>query len=177
MTRLVLIRHAEPAVTNDIAPAQWLLTAQGRSDATLLGQRLTAAFTGYPVWASPEIKAGQTAALAFPSTVARVREQLREVDRPRYADPDDLANALKAYLEGKATDGWERREEALARLALLEADAAGLRCLVVVSHGLLITTWLQHHLDLDDPFSFWSGLRTPDAWEFDPEERSLRRLA
>jgi hypothetical protein len=58
----------------------------------------------------------------------------------------------------------------------LQRDAGSFERLVVVSHGLLLTTWLEHEIGLDDPFSFWSNLRMPDAWELSPEERSLTRL-
>ena len=48
---------------------------------------------------------------------------------------------------------------------------------MVVSHGVLLTTWLHHEIGLEDPFLFWSNLRTPDAWELSLEEKTLERIA
>ena len=45
-----------------------------------------------------------------------------------------------------------------------------------MSHGLFITTWLDHEMGLTDPFVFWSELRMPDAWELDLDEKSFRRI-
>ena len=47
---------------------------------------------------------------------------------------------------------------------------------MVVSHGVLLTTWLAQHGGARRPVSFWSDLRTPDAWELDLEEKSLERI-
>ena len=41
---------------------------------------------------------------------------------------------------------------------------------------MLLTTWLAQNGVLDDPFAFWSELRTPDAWELNLEEKSLERI-
>jgi broad specificity phosphatase PhoE len=128
------------------------------------------------VWTSPERRASETAALAFPSLALGVREQLIEVTKPWYPSADDHAGAVARYLRGEAIEGWERREDVATRMGQLQRDAGSFECLVVVSHGLLLTTWLEHEIGLDDPFSFWSNLRMPDAWELSPEERSLTRL-
>ena len=64
----------------------------------------------------------------------------------------------------------------LARLASLEADFTSADSIVIVTHGVLLATWLGCLTPLEDPFSFWSGLRMPDAWELDLEERSLQRI-
>ena len=45
-----------------------------------------------------------------------------------------------------------------------------------MSHGLLLTTWLDHEIGLNDPLSFWSNLRMPDAWVADFEDKSLERI-
>ncbi len=84
--------------------------------------------------------------------------------------------AVARYLGGDAVEGWERRDDVIARLDALRADINPGERLVVVSHGVLLTTWLAHHGVLDDPFAFWSDLRTPDAWELDLEEKSLDRI-
>ena len=64
----------------------------------------------------------------------------------------------------------------ISRIAQLHSAFVSSESLVLVSHGLLLTTWLDHERGLDDPLSFWSYLRTPDAWELNLEDRSLGRL-
>ncbi|HLN15886.1 MAG TPA: histidine phosphatase family protein [Acidimicrobiales bacterium] len=176
MRRVVLVRHAEPLVADGTPPSQWPLTEQGRDDATVLGRRLADGSATTTVWTSPERKTCETAALAFPSAPTRVREQLSEVKRAWYATPDDLAQAAASYLRGEVVGGWERRDDVIARLAPLQADVTPGARLVVVSHGMLLTTWLDHELGLEDPMSFWSNLQMPDAWELDLEEKSLQRI-
>jgi len=107
----------------------------------------------------------------------QVREQLSEVKRPWYTEPDELAGAVAAYLDGEAVEGWERREDAVARVAALKDEGQPQERVIMVSHGVLLTTWLHHEIGLDDPFRFWSDLRVPDAWQLDPEAKSLERVA
>jgi broad specificity phosphatase PhoE len=171
----VLIRHAEPVVTDGMPPAEWPLSDQGRCDARELGSRLADASTATVVWTSPERKARETAALAFPSVVPRVRKELSEVKRAWYANPDELAGAVATYLWGEVVEGWEHRDDVIARMASLKADFEQSEFVVVVSHGVLLTTWLHHEIGLEDPFGFWSNLRTPDAWELDLEKKVLER--
>ncbi len=180
MTRLVFVRHAEPVVTEGVPAAEWSLTDRGREGAAALGAKLARSAessTDITVWTSPERRAHQTAEIAVPSVAALVREQLREVRKAWHPTTDDLARAVARYLRGEVVEGWERREEVVARLAQLKADFRPGERLVVVSHGVLLTTWLDQEIGLDDPFSFWADLRMPDAWELDPEEKSFRRIA
>jgi broad specificity phosphatase PhoE len=176
VTRVVLMRHAEPLVADGMPAAQWPLTDQGRDDASVLGRRIAGGSSTTVVWTSPERKARETAALGFPSVAARTREQLREVKRAWYASPDELATTTTSYLRGEVVEGWEPREDVIARLAELKVDVAPHERLVVVSHGVLLTTWLDHQIGLDDPVQFWSNLKMPDAWELDLEEKSIERI-
>jgi broad specificity phosphatase PhoE len=176
MTRVVFIRHAEPLVAIGTPGAQWPLTNEGKGAARLLGERVVGRSPVALVWASPERKALQTAESAFPSGPTRVRDELGEVRKPWYATTDDLREAVSRYVGGDAVEGWERHEDVTARLNLLQADISAGERLVVVSHGVVLTTWLALYGVLDDPFAFWSDLRTPDAWELDLEEKSLERI-
>jgi broad specificity phosphatase PhoE len=177
VTRLVLMRHAQPFVADGTPAHQWPLTDEGRRDAAALGRRLADGSTSTIVFTSPERKARETASLAFPSITAHVREQLSEVKRPWYAKSDEFAEAVAHYLSGEVIEGWERREDVIDRLGWLKADATSSERMVIVSHGVLLTTWLNHERGLEDPFRFWSNLRVPDAWEIGPEETSLERVA
>jgi broad specificity phosphatase PhoE len=177
VTPVVVIRHAEPLVSGDTPGAQWRLTHEGKENARALGGRIVQRAPITLVWTSPERKARETAEPAFPSVPTRVREQLSEVDKPWYTTTDELRQAVARYLGGETVEGWERREDVIARLDLLAADVSPDERIAVVSHGVLLTIWLDHEGVLEDPFAFWSDLRTPDAWAFDTAEGSLERIA
>lgn len=176
MTQVVLIRHAEPLIVEETPAAEWPLSEKGRNDARLLGTRLAGRSAQTVLWASPERRAFETAVLAFPLVEAGVRDQLSEVKKPWYASADEHANALANYLTGEVIEGWERRDDVITRIAQLKLDFRSLESVVLVSHGVLLTTWFDHELGLDDPVSFWSDLRMPDAWEFNPGKQSLVRI-
>ena len=177
MTPLVLIRHAQPLVTAGTPPDQWPLTEEGSHDARLLGRGLAADSISTVVFTSPELKARQTAALAFPAVAVHVLERLREVERPWYAEPDELNLAAARYLRGEVVEGWERRQDVIARLSSLMPGGTPGERVVIVSHGILMTTWIHHEIGLEYPYRFWSDLRLPDAWELHPGQHLLQRVA
>ena len=176
MTRLVMVRHAEPLVDAGKQAAEWPLTDLGRENAAALGRRLADGSAPTIVWTSPERKARDTGAHAFPSASVRVRPELGEVTRPWYPTAGELVDAVASYLRGDVAEGWEPRADVIARLTPVETDLRASERAVVVSHGVLITTWLDQAIGLEDPFSFWSNLRTPDVWELDLGENSLQRI-
>ena len=155
--------------------AEWPLTEKGSREASALGT----CFASWPlavIWTSPERRARETAALTFPSVVAEVRSQLSEVKKPWYASSDEHTNTVAKYLRGEVVAGWEHREAVIARIAQLKLGFASLDRVALVTHGLFITTLLHQDIGLNDPFSFWSNLRMPDAWEFDLDEKSFGRI-
>ena len=176
VTQLVLVRHAEPLMVGEPPGAEWPLTEKGRSDATVLGTRLAGRSANTAVWTSPERRARETAALAFPLAASRVRDQLSEVKKPWYASADEHANAVAKYFRGEMVKGWEHREAVNTRIVQLKLGFGTSESIVLVSHGLFLTTWLDHEIGLDDPFSFWSNLRMPDVWNLDLEEKSFERF-
>ena len=176
MTPVVLIRHAEPLMAGETPGAEWPLTEKGRNHATVLGTTLAGRATSAIVLTSPECRARETAALALPSVVAGVRDQLSEVKKPWYASADQHTNAVAKYLKGEVVERWEGRGDVIRRIAQLKSDFGSSESLVLVSHGLLLTTWLDHEIGLNDPLSFWSNLRMPDAWVADFEGKSLERI-
>jgi broad specificity phosphatase PhoE len=176
VTPIVIIRHAEPLVSGDTPGAQWRLTREGKDNARALGGRIAERSPITLVWTSPERKARETAEPAFPSVPTRVREQLSEVEKPWYTTTDELRQAVARYLGGEVVEGWERREDVIARLDQLGVDLNPGERLAVVSHGVLLTIWLDNEGVLADPFAFWSDLRTPDAWALDRVGKSLERI-
>jgi broad specificity phosphatase PhoE len=176
VTPVILIRHAEPLLARGTPGAEWPLTEKGRNDATVLGTSIAGRTTNAIVLTSPERRARETAALALPLVVAGVRDQLSEVKKPWYASADEHMSVVPKYLRGEGIEGWERREDVIIRIAQLKSDFGSSESFVLVSHGLLLTTWLDHEIGLNDPLSFWSNLRMPDAWMADFEDKSLERI-
>lgn len=162
-------------MTGDTPAAQWHLTEKGRNDATVLGTSFAGRSVS-TVWTSPERRAHETAALTFPLALVGARDELSEVKKPWYSSADEHANAAANYFHGEVIEGWERREDVITRIAQLKGDFRPLESLVLVSHAMFLTIWLDHEIGLDDPFSFWSDLRMPDVWEFNPEEKLLERI-
>ncbi|MBV8463899.1 MAG: histidine phosphatase family protein [Acidimicrobiales bacterium] len=177
MTRLVVVRHALPMAADGVIDEERPLAPEGRTAAGGLGARLGQRWATANVWTSPARRARETAALALPSVTARPRRQLREVERAWYPSPEELAPAAARYLRGQPVEGWEPWADVRARLAALRDDVEASEDLVVVTHGALLTIWLDDLVGLDDPPSFWADLRTPDAWELDLDRRTLERLA
>jgi broad specificity phosphatase PhoE len=163
-------------MAGETSGAEWPLTEKGRNDATILGTRLAGRSASTVVWTSPERRARETAALAFPLVATRVRDQLSEVKKPWYASADEHANAVAKYFRGEMVEGWEHREAVNTRIGQLKLGFGTSESLVLVSHGLFLTTWLDHEMGLNDPFSFWSNLRMPDVWKLDLDEKSFERI-
>ncbi len=69
-----------------------------------------------------------------------------------------------------------RREDVISRITQLKSDFGSSESLVLVSHGVLLTTWLDHERGLNDPLSFWSNLTMPDAWLADFEVKLPERI-
>jgi broad specificity phosphatase PhoE len=175
--QVVLIRHAEPRVSGDIPATEWPLTELGRNAARALERSLKGSLSTTSLWTSPERKARETAALAFPSLVADARDELREIERPWYSSADEYAEAADSYLRREAVEGWERREDVTDRIERLNRSLSSSERHVLVSHGLFITAWLDHEIGLDGPLSFWSDLQMPDAWEINFEAETIRRIS
>ena len=148
MTRVLLVRHA--AVDVDIArrACGWPLSQRGRADAARL-----AAWSRWQdvttVVSSDEPKALATAEpIAAAAGVPLLTDAaLREVDRG--ATPvvggEAYAALVRGYLGGGNVLGWEPRGDALARVwhAVLRADGAATGTPAVVSHGLLLSVYLN----------------------------------
>ena len=80
---------------------------------------------------------------------------------------DDYRARASRYVSGQTYVGWEPHETVVRRF-----DAgvrAGLRAradapLVIVSHGLALTLWLQSIGAVSDVGTFWDELAFPDAF-------------
>lgn len=165
--RLLLVRHAMPAIDPATPAEKWRLGPEGRAAARLLAPlvRRPAYFV-----ASTEPKAHETLSEVAADTMVVTEAGFAEVRRPHvWSDDHDYRAAARAYLRGERPDGWEPREEAAARFeaaVVLHLAAAGDWTLVVGTHGLASTVWLSGRFGLE-PEEFWAALRFPDLIEVD----------
>lgn len=177
MAGLLVVRHAEPRVDGEAPAAEWPLTERGRERASALAHTLAARLEITEVWSSPERKARETAALAVPGVTAAVWNELVEVGRPWYPTGDKHEAATSEYLTGRDLAGWEPHAEVLHRLQTIERALPLTGCVVVVSHGVLLTTWLARAIGLEEPARFWRDMLLPDAWAVDLATRAVERVA
>ena len=163
--RILLVRHAMPAVTADVRPERWVLSDAGRAAARALRRRLPD--DAYLV-ASDEPKAWQT--LVDDGAGVHRDPRFGEVRRDEPFG-DGFRERRLAWVEGRIGPehrGWEARDVVASRFeaGICDAlDAAGDRPLVVASHGMAMTAWLASvgaSGVADDPGGFWSGLAFPD---------------
>lgn len=161
---LVLVRHAMPLVSGDIASRDWPLTEAGRSDAEALARQLDLP-AGTPVVSSDELKAKQTAE-AFSHEIV-IDPRLREVGRPWVEG--DYESTARRWLEGESVDGWEPQSDVVKRMteAVNEAAALAGSEVCLVSHGLAITVLVADMAGVDR-VEFWSQLEFPDYMTIDP---------
>jgi len=173
-SRLILVRHGRPLVTDGVLPSEWPLAEDSQTSISILGREMGLS-PGAILLSSTEPKALATAeALALQSGV-RPTDGLREVTKPWFEREADLQRATRAYLAGQVLDGWEPLPTAVERfdrvVARLERPGV-----VVVTHGTIMTAWLASAGLLPNPFEFWQSLGQPDAWEVRLGSRGLRRL-
>ena len=154
-----------PDTDPSVAPEHWPLGEEAREAA----RRLAGSLPAEPlVLASEETRAMHTAneLVAVRGGSVRVDGRIGEARRPgRWLD-DYRARAFR-YVSGQTYVGWEphetvaRRFDACVRAGLrARADAP----LVIVSHGLALTLWLQSVGAVSDVGAFWLELRFPDAF-------------
>ena len=170
---LILVRHAMPDASPDVAPAEWPLGADGVRAAASLCDALP---RDARLIASTEPKAWQT--LGGGDDVAR-DARFREVDRPVEPWSEDFRARRAEYVAGARHRGWEPQDEVAARFgAGVEVHVGtGARHVVVASHGMAMTVWLMALGAIGEPEAeaFWRGLRFPDAQLVDLEARTVRR--
>ena len=154
---LWFVRHAPVELQLDRPASTWELSEEGRADAEALARRLAPVAR---VLSSPEPKAVATAEpIARLSHVAvETDARLREVERADNAPTYDAhRDAVRRYLAGEPVDGWESRDDALARF---RAAVEGVDGAVVVTHGTVLSLFLGYGFDE------WNSIALPDviAW-------------
>jgi len=171
MTRLILVRHAESAPSDDIPEPQWPLSARGVVQARELVARLSP-FAPAAIYSSP-----------YPRAVATVQplaEQLRltihthqDLRERKLAEPPVGKDNFLPHVERSWSDldyclpGGESCRTCQTRVlaALTEiCDRHSGQTIIAASHGNAIGLILKH---LDPSFGFkeWRAMRNPDVFE------------
>lgn len=168
MAKLILIKHAPPQITPDVASPRWVLSEEGRQRCAWLADELAAQGVTR-LYASLEPKALETAALVAVRLGLEVRPRpgLQENDRTGLGFPalEDLHRRIEAFFAAPAEllMGRETAEAALSRfetaLRALLAEAPD-ETRAVVTHGTVLTLLLARYNPVE-PFAFWSALTTP----------------
>jgi broad specificity phosphatase PhoE len=170
---LILVRHAMPAATPDVAPTEWPLSPEGVRAARALRELLP---RDSRLIASTEPKAWQT--LGDVTDVPR-DARFREIDRPHEPWSDDFRERRAQYVAGEAHPGWEEQADVADRFGAGVAGHydGGTRAVVIATHGMAMTTWLVsiRAVARDEAAAFWRGLRFPDCHIVDLELRTVRR--
>lgn len=149
-----------PLVDEGVPPAEWGLSADGKSAAVRIGHLLPADSV---LVSSAEPKAHETLVCATGRSVA-TDARLGEVTRPPEPFNADFRGPRLRYVAGQPPPGWEPPAQVVARIdAVIAAHTIAHRPLVLGSHGMALTTWLALRGYVDDPVAFWSSLQFPDV--------------
>lgn len=162
MRLIYLIKHASPQVQPDVPAEAWELSPTGIAESRRLGA--DARQWGLrAVYSSSEPKARSTGLLIadeqhLPLHVVEGFEELR-IDWIGNADAyseriREILNQPAISQRGaeRASDAAERFASAMQIVAEAELPAA------VIAHGRVLTAYLAHLLDLDDPYAFWRAM-------------------
>ena len=165
--RLILVRHAEPAMDPETPASGWHLSPAGRAAALQLGRRISAHRPG-ACYSSPEPKAAETASgiasvLDLGVVLVDGLHEHRRENVPFFADPADFRSAVLRIFDQPADRvfGEESADEAHARFTVTLEDvmaATDAEVVVAVTHGTVLTLWVAERSGMD-PRELWSSLR------------------
>jgi broad specificity phosphatase PhoE len=166
---LVLVKHARPILDFTRSPSGWVLGEEGKAQARIYAKRLLRYFP-FELATSPEGKAVETAEIIGRELGIefRVVDGLQELHRPRMKrlETDELSALIReVFLNPTETVlGRESAEHALTRftrgLQEVLTRVGDNNHLVVVSHGIVISLFVQAHNDLLGSL-LWETLQSP----------------
>ncbi len=185
MTRVILVRHAEPQIDIDVPSAEWRLTPRGMSSTEQLAAVL-ASLGPTLIVASPERKAVETGRIladalgipleedacfseqeAEPGQFLADNSEFRAFVRSHFDHPDEIV------MRQESSHSARERFAAAIRLRFPEhpSDEAP----VIVSHGRIMVSWLGA-LTSVSAWDVWTELRMPDLIEVDLEQRTYHSI-
>lgn len=176
---LILVRHARPEISPQVAPPLWSLSAESRAAAIALAARLPPFVAAV---ASTEPKAIATAEILAASLGAPVARDARLDEHRRETWPFEPgpeavgARVRQALAKPESSiDGAETIASAVVRFETGLAAYAD-RPLLIVTHGTVLAAWLAARLEVDAR-ELWAGLKSPEAFVLDGEGRMIGRLS
>ena len=184
--KLILVKHAMPAIVPGIAPSQWQLSEQGQQSCSQLAEKL-AVWQPTRIISSMELKAQQTAqnvatqlllpAGTWPDLHEHVRYSALLGDVGDYTSQADfeasvqrLFAAPEQLVFGRETARQAQQRFSTAIQRLLEAYPE--QTLAVVAHGTVITLFVAQTNPVE-PFAFWKALTLPSFVALSLPDRSL----
>ncbi|MFD1018597.1 histidine phosphatase family protein [Thalassobacillus hwangdonensis] len=182
MGKLILIKHAMPALSEHTPSNQWQLTEEGRKQARSLGEKLKD-YSFLKVYSSKEPKAVDTAKeIAAASSVEveevhNLHEHVRETNRIIYPRKEWREIIQKFFdhpselIFGDETADQARERFSKAVKQVLEGHPDE-EDVIVVTHGTVMTLFITQFNDLD-AFTLWDTFGLPSYAELDRENLSL----
>ena len=184
MPKLILVRHAAPATDPCVLPTQWPLSDTGRQSCAALAGEL-AAYLPAVLVSSREAKAVETAALLGRAlkvgykAMAGLQEHAR--NSVGWLSEDEYRAGLAALhaKPAEAVFGDESADQARARFTValdgLLAEHPD-ESVVVVTHGTVMTLFVQLTTPGIVPMEFWQRLGLPSAAILNRPNLDLERL-
>lgn len=170
MPKLILIRHAQPAIVPQDPPHTWQLSSQGQ-DATRDFVSQLKAYKPKHIFSSPESKALETALIL--AEILHIGFEIvndlyeHERSNEKFIEPDIFAQKMRDFFTraDELVYGQETANNARARfhIALLNAWRNHRHHNVaVVAHGAVISLFVAHVIPHIDGFELWQCLKLPD---------------
>ena len=170
VTRLILVRHAMPAIDAELPTKDWPISPEGRAAARRMAEKL-APFVPACVISSTEPKAADTGRIVAERLAAPIAFDGDLVEHRRetvaFLPRAEVEAAIEALFRrpDELVYGEENADQAHARFAgAVERHRAAHpnEALVVASHGTVISLWVSRRLGID-PVPLWRSLTLPCA--------------
>lgn len=182
MSRLILIKHAQPLVDPQTPSDLWNLSDEGIASCDALAKAISA-FDIRTLYSSTEPKARQTAERVATNLgiATQVEADLHEHDRknvPHLASRDFISMVALFFKQPDklvlgnetARQATDRFNDAIQRLMQNEPGD-----LAVVTHGTVIALFAQQQAN-QDPFNLWRKMGLPSFIAFDRTQWNVETL-
>ena len=171
MARLILVRHAAPAIDPDTPSADWPLSDAGRAAAAALAEPLAAMAQDVLVSGTEPKMTGTAATIGHRLGLAnRPLPGLNEHARrsTRFGDRGAFEASIQALFSrpDECVYGDESADATYSRFAMAIDPllaTSGDRPAVAVSGGTAISLFIARRTGID-PYPFWKALRLPQAF-------------
>lgn len=182
--KLILVRHGAPLIDIKQPSETWPLSEEGRAASTRLAERLKPHAPDLFV-SSTEPKASQTAYLLAVALDAdfQTTEGLEEHHRRKtgFLDQGTFENKVVELFRNpdKRVFGEETANQAVSRFTKAMKTVERLnprRSLAIVSHGTVISLWLERHAGADGVVT-WKMLGMPAFVVYDRKQKKVVELA